>query len=346
MKGGALAIVIGTLAANTNATATPTPTPTANCDTTPLSATPLRPFTLYPIRHDELWVTTDYLGDWSHGHDASGGIDAEYVHAFGDDQRVRVGIGNTFQIGSWARGGSIAVIPALSFRGSVVMDDFFDFYVLAKAGVVLAQSGDAARGGVGFGARAGRLVELELSVDALAALGSPFAPDERWIPGFGVSLGLDLCGAFGGCAAVPRTEETKNFTCDLYQRAYDVCTSLAPTANADLCSAVEKAIDPDRFTPTSDEDSTDAFLRGLAASVTTPGLADAIRARLIAPHQALRAQRATNQETERILQQTKQSPAQHCRYMPYPAELRTALGCDTSPPQCQRVTCTMDASAP
>jgi len=324
----ALAFVIAALFVAARAGAADAPLPV--CDTHAEDAAPDSGNPVFPARTHEVWLDVGYFGDWNPHHHPVFAPGLELVPLVTADQRWRLGMRLGGALGSWGddRHGWLSLDLGLRARASFVMEDFFDVYAVAKGdGLMTLPRGPyfGARPGAGLGVRVARAVEVEATFDAALAIGATYTDsDPRFAPGFGVSVGFDMCFPDGCARTVPPVVH-KDFTCSIYERAVAVCSASAEE-RAELCDAVATAMDGTVSTPRQREDATAAFLRAVAEGVRTPALAARLEA-MRAAHREMSRRRDAEDDAERAAARGGRTTVEHCAYAPYAAELRDAFGC-------------------
>jgi hypothetical protein len=288
---------------------------------------------LYSPRHDELTLEVGYLGS---SFPVVSAVETTLTYSFAPfDQRWHFGLRAGMTAGRW---GSDERGPVGLGLGARVAQDFsrpmsgvLGIFWLAQADVILfAADGDPVlRPAVGLGLRVARALGLEGTFSPLVSLGAPFSGDSAFNGGFGIALHVDACAFFSVCNEKVPSPTTVDLTPQLYSAAQSIAVAYAAQKPA-LCSAVELALDARQYPPVDEGDSTGAFLAGVAANVTDPGLKAQLMA-LASKHASLRDQlvnpRTGSRVNARWAAQSNHSLVNECIYSPFPVEIRAAFGC-------------------
>lgn len=329
----ALALLVLPAAAAADPPAAPRCAPT---DLLP-EAVPANPFP----RTRALIVDSGLLLDGNAGAHAAWAVGLEYDFVLDRAQRFKLGprFGALFGSGGDVAHGPVSLDPGLRFRGSFYVAPVFDAYVVGKVSVPLALGPTVLPGlrvGAGLGLRLAEAVHLELTADAGFAIEHDYAQGGQTstaFPGFGASIGFDTCIVGSWCAPRVTPQVTEDETPLLYADALAVCQSTRGSPlRAQLCAAVDGAIDASDHAPGTDDDAALAFLEGARRKIADGGL-KARFAALVEHHRALARCRTENQTAARVAAQRERTLKVAVRYAPYPIVLRRILGCAVEVPR-------------
>lgn len=340
----ALALSLGSASATAQAGADAMPPPRSPAAAPPPGQPPATippPSRLfYPPNWIEWWLQLTTRVDWSYTPQASIGLTTDLSLVLDPERRGRLGGYVGMQLGDWGDGERGLATPELGLvvRGSFLMDELFDGFVVGRTGFVFGMLEEgpvdhhvAMRASLGAGLRVARFVSLELTYDQAMTL------DERFQRGSGTSLytrgttlsaGLDLCFV-AGCRDEEVEPEPRDRTAEIYQAAADL--KVAPAQRLQLCAAVAAALDADRYHPVWGEDGIEAFLLGIVKELRLRkqhDLARKVDKQLVQLHQKLRSSRVVSQAWGRHQAREGRRLKHPVRYAPVAVELRDNLGCD------------------